>query len=274
MALIVATGAVLLTGALFSVGYNVIGPGLERRHRERSDRMFLDRGSRHHRLNRRLPANPRCKLCYVPFGGLGRVLGIRPSRKNSNFCRSCFEAAPMGGHETDVGVLFADARGFTAWATNETPGHVASALNRFYTGATMSLMAHDAVIDKFVGDEVMALFISAIPSLGATTCDQMVAAAEELMMVARERFRELPIGIGLHRGTAWVGNVGSESIKDFTAIGDVVNVASRLLECAGPGKIVMSDGVYASLTSPPVTTARAFTIKGKPDPLSAHVVIA
>src|SRR5439155_14277723 len=176
------------------IGYNLLGPWRDRRMARKNDGVFLDHYCRHghlnlyHRVNRRLPANPRCKLCYVPFGGLGRVLGIRPSRKNSNFCRSCFEAAPMGVHETDVGVLFADARGFTAWATNETPGHVASALNRFYTGATMSLMAHDAVIDKFVGDEVMALFISAIPSLGATTCDQMVAAAEELMMVARERF--------------------------------------------------------------------------------------
>jgi adenylate cyclase len=259
------------------VGYNLIGPWRDRRMLRKSDGAFLEHYCRHgsliryHRLNRWLPANPRCKLCYVPFGGVGRVLGVRPSRKNSNFCRSCFEAAPLGGEETEVGVLFADARGFTAWATTANPTVVAEALSRFYKGATTSLMAHDAIIDKFVGDEVMAIFIADIPTLRDRMCDQMLLAANELLAASAASFKELPVGVGLHCGTAWVGNVGGEDMKDFTALGDVVNLAARLQGCAGPGQIVMSDDVQSRLSAPPATTAQMFAIKGKDEAVLAHV---
>ena len=134
-----------------------------------------------------------------------------------------------------------------------------------------SLMAHDAIIDKFVGDEVMAIFISDMPSLGAQMCDEMLAAAEEMMVAAKKSFKELPIGVALHRGKAWVGNVGADAMKDFTALGDVVNSASRLLACAGPGQIVISEGVYGSLTAPPQTVEKQFQVKGKDDALQARV---
>jgi adenylate cyclase len=277
VAALIVLVAVLLVVAALPVGYNFIGPSLDRRRLRTSDRMFLDhycaRGGlvRFHRLNRHLPANPRCKLCYVPFGGLGRILGIRPSRKNSNFCRSCFESAPNGGQETEIGVLFADARGYTTWATHEEPTNVATALNRFYQGATASLMAHDAIIDKFAGDEVMAIFLSEIPTLGAKMCDQMLAAAEEMMVAAKGSFKELPIGVGLHCGTAWVGNVGAEEMKDFTALGDVVNVAARLQGCAGPGQIVMSDEVFRRIAEPPQAAEQWFQVKGKENAIRARV---
>jgi adenylate cyclase len=272
VAAVVILVAVVVAIATLRVVYNVISPRLAARLLLKNDLMFLDfqgvYGWRRplHRLNRSLPTNPRCKLCYVPFGGLGRLLGIRPSRKNPNFCRGCFESAPMGGHELEVGVLFADARGFTAWAAGEAPTEVAAALNRFYGGAAASLMAHDAIIDKFSGDEVMAIFVSAIPSLGAKTCDQMLAAAEEMMVAAKGSFRELPIGVGLHCGTAWVGNVGTDGMKDFTALGDVVNVAARLQGCAGPGQIVMSEDVYSRLAAPPQAAEQQFEVKGKVTP--------
>jgi adenylate cyclase len=277
LAAVVILVTIVAALATLPVGYNLIGPRLDRRRLHRSDRLFIDdycaRGglTRYHRFNRRLPASPRCKLCYVPFGGIGRMLSIRPSRKNSNFCRSCFESAPAGGYETEVGILFADARGFTAWAVREAPTEVAAALNRFYKGATASLMAHDAIIDKFVGDEVMAIFIADIPSLGANTRDQMLAAAAEMMVAAKKSFRELPIGVGLHYGTAWIGNVGADGMKDFTALGDVVNIAARLQGCAGPGEIVMSEDVYGGLTAPPPATEQQFQVKGMDNALRARV---
>jgi adenylate cyclase len=69
------------------------------------------------RLLRAIPSPPRCKLCHSPLGGLGRILPgpkFSPSRKNPNFCSSCFEQAPVGSKELDVGILFADVRGYTA----------------------------------------------------------------------------------------------------------------------------------------------------------------
>jgi adenylate cyclase len=279
VALIAVVVVVIVVLALLSlpVGYNLIGPWRDRRMVRKNDGAFLEHYCRHgslvryHRFNRWLPANPRCKLCYVPFGGVGRVLGVRRSRKNSNFCRSCFEAAPLGGQETEIGVLFADARGFTAWATTANPTDVAEALSRFYKGATTSLMAHDAIVDKFVGDEVMAIFIADIPTLRDRMCDQMLLAANELLAASAESFKELPVGVGLHCGTAWVGNVGDDDMKDFTALGDVVNVAARLQACAGPGQIVMSDDVRSRLSAPPATTAQMFEVKGKEEAVLAHV---
>jgi adenylate cyclase len=87
------------------------------------------------------------------------------------------------------------------------------------------------------------------------------------------RLEPLPVGVGLHYGVARVGNVGEGAVKDFTAVGDVVNTASRLQACAGPGEIVMSDEVFARVSerygeARPVSLA----LKGKSEPVAAHVL--
>jgi adenylate cyclase len=276
--LIVLAVLAIVPFLVFGVGYTLVGPVLDRRRRLRNDEMVFDyycgTGMLHRFmwLNRRLPADPRCKLCYVPFGGLGRVFGVRPSRKNTNFCRACFETVPVGGHEREVGVLFADLRGFTAWSGGQSPEQVATAAGDFYQIAADALMAHDAIIDKFVGDEVMALFLADMPTLGEHTCDEMLNAAQQLLASAAARPGPLGVGIGLHFGPAWVGNVGAGEIKDFTALGDVVNVASRLQGCAEPGQIVISSEVFGRLHGSVATAPTSFTVKGKPDPLDAHVI--
>src|SRR6476661_11171456 len=82
------------------------------------------------RMMRALPSNPRCKICYSPFGGVGGkivgVVGSKPSRKNPGFCQGCFEQAPMGGEEMDVGVMFADVRGFTTMSETVPPEEMAA----------------------------------------------------------------------------------------------------------------------------------------------------
>src|SRR5437588_6393721 len=119
------------------------------------------------RLMRRLPADPRCRLCRAPFGGIGgrvmRRLGFGPSRKNPTLCNTCFEKAPMGGVEMETGVLFADVRGFTSLAEGMAPDDVAEILNRFYAAAT-KVLTRSAIIDKLVGDEVMALYLPGLRS--------------------------------------------------------------------------------------------------------------
>ena len=118
------------------------------------------------RLFRYLPSAPRCKVCNNPFGGpAGRVLaaaGFSPSRKNPNLCSRCCDALPAGGAEVDVAVLFADVRGSTALGQRGAAADFASLLNRFYIAATQTLLRHDAVIDKLIGDEVMAFFVRGI----------------------------------------------------------------------------------------------------------------
>ncbi len=229
------------------------------------------------RVMRQLPAEPRCRLCAAPFAGFGgrvmRRFGFGPSRKNPTLCNTCFEKAPMGGVEMEIGVLFADVRGFTAFAEQTAPEQVASILNRFYGAATEVLSKH-AIIDKLVGDEVMALYL---PQLFPGRWHQdMVQDASELLAAAGYGSAAEPwlrLGVGLDVGTAYVGNVGSGEVKDFTALGDVVNSAARLQACAAGGQIVMSERLFEQLADDaPEATSAEFVLKGKSDPQRARVI--
>jgi adenylate cyclase len=228
------------------------------------------------RLNAAIPAAPRCKLCRSPFAGVGRVLpgpNFSPSRKNPKYCKRCFEQAPLGCREMEIGVLFADVRGYTALSESRPAGEIAELMNRFYEMAAEVLVRHDAVIDKLIGDEVMALFI---PAWTPAVTSEMLCAAEELLRGVGFGSGEAPwlqLGVGIDYGLASVGNVGSGEVKDFTAIGDVVNTAARLQSCAEAGHLVMSDRVHANLDEPhPEATPVELQLKGKAKPVAAWVV--
>src|SRR3954465_1430519 len=177
---------------------------------------------------RHLPAEPRCRLCKAPFGGIGgrimRRFGFGPSRKNPTLCNTCFEKAPMGGVELEIGVLFADVRGFTSMSEGMAPKGVAELLNRFYEAAA-AILSRSAIIDKLVGDEVMALYLPQLFSGDGWEDDMLRDAGDLLAAVGYGSDGEpwLRLGVGLDVGRAYVGNVGSGDVKDFTALGDVVN---------------------------------------------------
>ena len=225
---------------------------------------------------RRLPSEPRCRLCNAPYGGIGgrimRRVGFAPSRKNPSICNTCFEMAPMGGVEMEIGVLFADVRGFTALAETMSPPEVAELLNRFYASAT-KVLGRSAVIDKLVGDEVMALYIPQL--IGEHWENELARDARELLEAVGFGARSEPwlqLGIGLDVGRAYVGNVGSGEVKDFTALGDVVNTASRLQSSAQAGQIVVSERLFGRLSEPAVATARLVDLKGKQEPEPVRVI--
>lgn len=226
---------------------------------------------------RHLPSEPRCRLCSAPYGGFGgrvmRRVGFGPSRKNPRLCATCFEKAPMGGTEMEIGVLFADLRGFTALSESMAPEEVAAMLNGFY-GCATEVLSRRAIIDKMVGDQVMALYLP--PLLSERWEDEMLRDARELLAGAGELVTAeapLQLGVGLDVGDAFVGNVGSGEVKDFTALGDVVNTAARLQSSAQAGQIVIADRLYERLSEPPLG-ARAATLelKGKSEQTHAYVL--
>jgi adenylate cyclase len=203
------------------------------------------------RVFRTIPSSPRCKMCNNPFGGVGgrafRVMGFAPSRKNPNVCTRCFEKMPAGGAEVDVAILFADIRGSTGIAAGESASDFAGRLNRFYGVATEVLLEHDAIVDKLMGDEVMALFVRGLA--GPDYRRRAVDAAVDLLRAVGYGSGEPPwleLGVGVNAGVAFVGNVG-EGVTDMTALGDPVNIAARLQEHAAGGEVVVAAGVDPGL---------------------------
>lgn len=195
------------------------------------------------RVFRRLPHDPRCRLCRNPFEGFGGwlvgMMGRKPSRKNPNLCQSCFDHLPSGGIEIDIGVVFADVRESTRLGEQSTATEFARRLNRFYATATDVLIRHDGVVDKLIGDEVMALFIRGIA--GPDYRRKAALAALDLASA----MDDLPVGVAANAGIAFVGNVGSGTVMDFTALGDAVNVGARLQSHALAGEVVLASDLYA-----------------------------
>jgi adenylate cyclase len=223
------------------------------------------------RTMRRLPHGPRCAVCGAPYGGIGgrivKPFGFAPSRKNPRLCIRCFDEGPVGGREMDVGVLFADVRGFTALSEQRRPDEVAALLNRFYEVAVDVVCRH-AIVDKLVGDAVMGLYLPQL--FGDEVGAHMLEDARDLLAAAGP---SLDIGIGLDYGRAFVGNVGAGEVKDFTAIGDVVNTASRLQGVAAAGQAVLSERVCAVAGGEPAgAVEQTFELKGKAAPERAFVL--
>jgi adenylate cyclase len=224
-----------------------------------------------------LPRSPRCGVCGAPFAGLGRLvagpLGYRPSRKNPTVCATCVELAPPGGMKMPAGILFADLRGFTARFDGGDPEEASTVLRRFYRCAE-DVLFPKAVIDKVIGDEVMALYLpifkrdftpEEVPAL-------MLEHARDLLRAVGYGSGEQPfveMGIGLDFGEAFVGNIGQRALYDFTAVGDVVNTASRLQSHAAGGEIVLSERVANGLPAP-VGACVQLELKGKSEPQTAY----
>jgi adenylate cyclase len=175
-----------------------------------------------------------------------------------------------------TGVLFADLRGFTARFSGGDPVETSNVLRRFYRCAE-DVLFPDAVIDKLIGDEVMALYLpdlkpkslarSNVPAL-------MLEHAHGLLRAVGYGSNQGPfveMGIGLDVGEAFVGNIGQRALFDFTAIGDVVNTASRLQGQAAGGEILLSSRVADGLPTAPGERVELH-LKGMTDMQTAYRV--
>ena len=154
------------------------------------------------------------------------------------------------------------------------PAEYASHLNRFYAAATEVLIREDAIIDKLIGDEVMALFIPGI--CGPNYRERAVRAAFSLRKAVGYEDASgpwMPIGSGINSGMTFVGNVGSEGVVDFTALGDTVNTAPRLAANAAAGEILLSEELYQTLAeSHPNAESRMLALRGKENPTAVRVL--
>jgi adenylate cyclase len=176
------------------------------------------------------------------------------------------ESFTLGGTNQLITVLFADIRGFSRIAERERPEKIVRLLNRFFSEMTEIVFAHGGTLDKYIGDEVMSLF--GAPTTTPDDASNAVSAAIEMQKrlielnveLKTDGFEQIGVGIGLHTGEAIVGYVGSERRSEYTAIGDTVNLASRLQANALAGQILLSGvtaqavaGKFSLLPRTPIT---------------------
>jgi len=218
------------------------------------------------RLNRRIfglfPSPWRCKSCNAPFrgpaSGTFRWIGYAPSAKNSAVCRRCIERAPTGGAVVPVSVVMADVRGYTQMTEGLAAARVPEAVNRFYEASSSALSSTEALLGQIEGDLVMGVFV---PGLAGTHYRRKAVEGGSRLLRAVDW---LEIGVGIASGEEFVGNVGGGGFKDFTALGDVTNVAARLTARAAPGEILMDGETYEAVAAHhPDAERRDLDLKGK-----------
>jgi PAS domain S-box-containing protein len=148
-----------------------------------------------------------------------------------------------------ITVLFADVRGFSTYSEDLDPEKLIQIINGYFTEAVQAISEYQGLTDKFMGDAVMALFNTPLNPQE----DHVERAVHTALMVKSNmaayhadlpKERRLYFGIGIHTGEAVVGNVGSHLRKDYSAIGDAVNLAKRIQEFARPDQILASEDVY------------------------------
>jgi adenylate cyclase len=175
------------------------------------------------------------------------------------------------GRREKVTVLFSDVRGFTRYSEGQRPETVVRYLNMILNAQTEIVQANGGDIDKYVGDEVMAIFTG--PEREAAACRSALAIQDELGRNRETRYGGLGVGIGIDTGDVVMGMIGSEKRADFTVIGDRVNTASRMCAAASTGLVLISEATFAAVQDR--VTARgpyALRVKGKTAPLRVRIL--
>jgi adenylate cyclase len=237
-------------------------------------RDFLTRGHQRERLGRRvfrhIPHGPRCKLCAAPFGDVGapamRLIGKRPSDRNPTMSASCFTflSRNHGGAEIDCTLLFADIRGSTAIAERTTATDFRALIDRFYAVATKVVFDHDGAVDKFVGDELIAMFFPLLT--GEAHATRAIQAARALLRATGHADPDgpwVPLGAGVHKGPTWVGAVGDVAHRELTVLGDSVNTTARLASVAAAGEILVTGDAARAAGLGALLPHRSLDLKGK-----------
>jgi len=244
-------------------------------------REFLTKGDpRERRLRRifkRVPRGPRCQLCAAPFEGIGapvmRMIGKQRSEMNPTICDTCneFMAHHHGGAEIEGTFLFADVRGSTALAERIGSAAFRGLLNQFYSTASETVFDHDGIVDKFVGDELVAMFVPLLT--GERHAARAVEAALALLVATGHAAAPwVPLGAGVHTGSAWVGAVGEGGHTQITALGDAVNTTARLASVAQAGEILVTTSAADAAGLEGSLERRSLELKGKEMPTEVVVL--
>jgi adenylate cyclase len=212
----------------------------------------------------------------MPGSLVARAMGRTRWSKNPKFCTRCYtflKEAGIDGAEVEVTLVFADVRGSTGLAEQLGPSEFTRRINRFYRHAGNEILASDGLVDKFMGDGVVGLYIPGLS--GSTHAAQALGAARRIAASSAEPERGgLPNGVGVHTGIAFVGAMGSGGeVDDFTALGDSVNAAARLGSEAQAAEVLASvaTATAAGIDLGPLEHRR-LSLKGRQEPMDVVVI--
>jgi adenylate cyclase len=186
----------------------------------------------------------------------------------------------LGGVNQTITVLFADIRGFTRISEHARPEVVVHLLNKYFSQMTEIIFSYGGTLDKYIGDGLMALF--GAPTVTPEDASNALKAAVDMQRriieineeLRAEGFKEIGVGIGLHTGEATVGYIGSDRRSEYTAIGDTVNLASRLESNAKGGQILLSDSAArAAKTEFSLVPREPITVKNRQQPVPLFEVM-
>lgn len=185
-------------------------------------------------------------------------------------------AIQLRGARQDVTIMFADVRGFTGFSEKRAPEEVVAMLNRYLELATSEIFAELGTLDKFIGDGIMAIFGAPlhVPNHELAAVRAALAMRARLDDLRRETGARVGFGIGVNSGHAIVGNIGAAQLVNYTAIGDVVNVAARLQAEARSGEVLISQPTLERLRGRiEVEELGPLYVKGRAEPVMTHRVI-
>src|SRR6478736_2855268 len=185
----------------------------------------------------------------------------------------------QGGRLTEVTMLFSDIRGFTTMSDGRPAQEIVNTLNEYFEVMVDILFKYSGTLDKFVGDEIIGLFgapvaIDDAPFKAVACACAMLQGLEEFNRTrAAENQAPIKIGIGINTGNVITGSIGSTRALQYTAIGDAMNVASRLVNIASPGEIILSESTYRYVRDRGDATALPpVKVKGKAEELKVYRV--
>ncbi len=178
-------------------------------------------------------------------------------------------------------IMFADIRSFTSLAEKMSPEKVVTMLNHYFSVMVEIVFSCNGLLDKFVGDQLMAVFgHMSDEKRGARDAVLAALKMQRAMKKVQQALTEqnLPafqIGIGINTGKAIIGSVGSKNRQDYTVIGDAVNTAARLEEQAGPGEIIIGEQTYSHLPdSIQVKNRLALRVKNRMEPVICYTILS
>jgi adenylate cyclase len=225
-----------------------------------------------------IPGEPRCFECNRPLSGFGGwLLKAHPSSFSPRLCQTCEQTIreQEAGAEVVVSLLFADVRGSTSLAEKYPTTEFKELIKRFYQTTSQVLIAHNAMVNRLMGDQVIGLFAPRFA--GSDHAKAAIRTALDLLRATGHSEPQgpwIPVGIGVHTGLAYVGAVGTrDGVNEITVLGSAPNLAARLSSQAADGEILVSEAAARSGSLMLENTERReLTLKGIDNPVGTFLI--